>query len=116
MICFVFRVDGVWGVGQSLLCSVLGLVGGAPAQGWVGDTARRCRRGPRRHHRRPALRMRTSRGAGLFHQPPTRHIARSGNRSSGIDTLANCAGPARAPLLLLVHRSVSSTHAATCCQ
>ena len=71
--CFVFRVDGVLCVGQSSLLSatVLGQVGGAPAQGWGGSHLRVARRGPRRHHSRPALRMRTSRGAEPFSHSPT---------------------------------------------
>ena len=77
MNCFVLRVDGVWGVGPMLFTAVTvlgGQVGGAPGLGG-GDTARRrCRRGPRRHRRRPALRMRTSRGAELFHVPQRSHL------------------------------------------
>ena len=62
MNCFVFNVvvDGVWGVGQSLLLFGAWTSGRRPCSG-LGDTARRrCRRGPRRHRRRPALRMRAA--------------------------------------------------------
>ena len=39
MICFVFsRVDGVLRGPRSVLLSLLGLVDGAPAQGWGGGT------------------------------------------------------------------------------
>ena len=67
MNCFVLRVDGVLcgpipGVCPRLCCLLIshgacGLVGVAPG---LGSHLRVARRGPRRHHRRPALRMRAA--------------------------------------------------------
>ena len=79
MNCFVLRVDGVLcgpipGVCPRLCCLLIshgacGLVGVAPG---LGSHLRVARRGPRRHRRRPALRMRTSRGAEPFINPNAR--------------------------------------------
>ena len=65
MICVIFRVDGVLcGPGSGLL-SLLGL-GGRRPWGYPGGGRRRARRRRPRRTSCP-LRMRTSRGAELFH-------------------------------------------------
>ena len=68
MICFVFsRVDGVLRGPRSVLLSLLGLVDGAPAQGWGGALARRSARAASPPF---APCFAHTCGAELFHQPP----------------------------------------------
>ena len=70
MNCFVLRVDGVLCVGH-VVCYLLRCLGKwAAPQGWGGHRASpMSARAASPPSPRPALRMRTSRGAELFHQP-----------------------------------------------
>ena len=67
MNCFVLRVAGVWGVGQSLLLFGAWTSGRRPRA--EGETPRG-QRGPRRHRRRPACACIRRAALGCFIIPP----------------------------------------------